>query len=339
MKKHFWALLMALLMLCTGASAEVHYVTASPTPVPWVHIEGKVSDASNPGTALSGVSVKCGTISATTDAQGRYAMDVPPDAAFEVHFSKTNFDAAVKTVNATSGQTVVCDCALTPSLAHIAGTVSDATNPSLKLAGVTVKCGSVTATTDANGRYTMNVVGTASLQLHFSKSGYIAATETVSAQAGQSVTRDCSLSPELASNEYRVVLTWNATPADLDSHLVGAYNGRSYHIYYPTENRGSASLHALLDCDDTNGNGPETTTFTIEPNTKYEYAVHNFTDRGIEHSTTLSSSGAKVVVYAGNTLVQTFTVPNGVGTVWHVFSLRNGVITPDGTINDTKPDI
>lgn len=72
--------------------------------------------------------------------------------------------------------------------------------------------------------------------------------------------------------------------------------------------------------------------------TKYEYMVHNFTDKRVPTSTGFNRSGAMVVVYAGNTLVQTFAVPAGAGTVWHVFTLRDGVITPGGTIDNTKPN-
>lgn len=42
----------------------------------------------------------------------------------------------------------------------------------------------------------------------------------------------------------------------------------------------------------------------------------------------MSRSNAKVTVYKGNECIATYPVPNKAGTVWTVFDLNGGVITP-----------
>jgi uncharacterized protein YfaP (DUF2135 family) len=74
---------------------------------------------------------------------------------------------------------------------------------------------------------------------------------------------------DLKSNEIEIVLDWNTGCQDLDSHLF-ASDGK--HIYYQNMHEENMSL----DCDHTDGHGPETVKFIMQPNLKYVYAVHNF---------------------------------------------------------------
>ncbi|MGN1083384.1 MAG: hypothetical protein ACI4QX_00140 [Lachnospiraceae bacterium] len=89
---------------------------------------------------------------------------------------------------------------------------------------------------------------------------------------------------------------------------------------------------AELDLDDTSGYGPETVTLTfkkaqISSNEKFVYSVHNFSGGSSSTSTDLSQSGAIVRLYCGNSISETFYVPeNKSGTVWQVFEMSiNGV--------------
>ncbi|CAF0855304.1 unnamed protein product [Adineta steineri] len=74
---------------------------------------------------------------------------------------------------------------------------------------------------------------------------------------------------DLGSNQMHMVLEWDAEPKDLDSHL---FSSDGKHVYYLKRSDGNI----MLDCDVQNGFGPETMTFTIEPNLKYVYAVHRY---------------------------------------------------------------
>ncbi len=126
-----------------------------------------------------------------------------------------------------------------------------------------------------------------------------------------------------------IVLTWGASPKDLDSHLVGpvASSENRFHLYYGKRDIGDAgtdSWQADLDYDDGSAFGPEVITIRqLVPGTYYFY-VYDFSDGGLSNSSVLSNSGAKVRVYRGNeiTPINEFTVrPNQVGTYWNVFKL------------------
>lgn len=129
---------------------------------------------------------------------------------------------------------------------------------------------------------------------------------------------------EAPSGDLRIVLTWGETPADLDSHLVSKDSSgtEKFHVYYDDKQYAvDNAVIALLDLDDIESYGPETTTiYSMDSNGTYSYYVHNFSDRKSTSSSTLASSGAKIQVYIGDTLIATYNVPTAQdGTLWHVF--------------------
>jgi hypothetical protein len=136
-----------------------------------------------------------------------------------------------------------------------------------------------------------------------------------------------AISPVMTNLDgLRIVLNWGDTPRDLDSHL--AFSG--HHIYF-SRKRAGAGTDANLDVDDTTSYGPET--ITIEKKhagESYVYAVHDFTDIESPQTPNLSRSGAKVLVYVGQSLVRSYYVPKAsTGNLWTVFR-----ITPDGEFQD-----
>lgn len=153
-------------------------------------------------------------------------------------------------------------------------------------------------------------------------------------------TRFHGISPSAAKEKgarlKTFILTWGDTPRDLDSHLSGMVNGNSYHVYYGNKSYSYDGITiASLDWDDTSSYGPETITLTwTENNGNCSYYVYDFTNRGNSNSIALSYSSAKVVVYKGNTLLNTYNVPIGFsGTTWNVFSINNGDLTTINTIS------
>lgn len=257
------SILMILLLLCNlpAVADGFHPVTASPTPVPFSTISGTVTDSAS-GSALSGVRVECGGRSSLTDNAGHYEINGLLPGPVTVNFSKSSYISDSKTVTIDPGVDKTVDMRLSLESGTVTGTVSDATNPSLKLANVTVKCGTATATTNASGVYTLSGLSAGEQTLKFSRDGYIDNTQKVTVTAGNRKTLDVSMSALLASDEFRVVLRWGANPSDLDSHLLGTSPSdarpanQSYHIYYPSTSKGSSAMKAILDVDDTNGYGP-----------------------------------------------------------------------------------
>lgn len=115
---------------------------------------------------------------------------------------------------------------------------------------------------------------------------------------------------------FRVVLSWGENPQDIDSHLT--FNGVD--VYYGNK----VEEKTNLDVDDTDGFGPET--ITIEKTlmgTEYIYAVHDYTNQGDTFSEKLSESDAKVIVYIGETQIETFYIPQGkIGNLWVLFKIN-----------------
>ena len=138
-----------------------------------------------------------------------------------------------------------------------------------------------------------------------------------------------SASPKLETGEMRIVLTWGAVPADLDSHLYTPYSGgwSERHIWYANQRN---SVGDNLDVDDTSSYGPETITIPYVRDGQYKYYVVDYTNSsGNNTSTQMSNSGATVRVYTSDGLVATYHVPAGLpGVIWEVFEVRNGQIMP-----------
>lgn len=136
------------------------------------------------------------------------------------------------------------------------------------------------------------------------------------------------LSPELETGEIRIVLTWGASPRDLDSHLEGSGSGgERVDISFMNMKAGDV---AGLDIDDMSGFGPETTTI-YDAGGSYTFKVHNYS-AGYD-SVSLADSGAVVKVYlADQAEPLTYQVPSGDGEWWEVCRIEGGQVTPVNTI-------
>lgn len=197
-------------------------------------------------------------------------------------------------------------------------------------------------TTNSYGRYTVDLME-GNYTAEFSKEGFVTGYANVVCFKDNSADQDCTLTPVMAENEYRIVLTWGENPWDLDSHLSGPRNedGDRFHVYYSNKSATASTEDgnvtvAKLDHDDTRSYGPETITLIqLFDEGVYHYAVHDFTNRNSTDSTALSMSGAKIVVYHNNEAAKVYHVPvNKVGTVWNVFDIRDGQIVPVNTMEN-----
>lgn len=222
----------------------------------------------------------------------------------------------------------------------ISGMVTDATTGS-PLSGATVKVGTITTTTGSDGKYKLENVPAGLQNVSASKTGYITDSQSVLVIGGQETTNvNFSLSPVLPSGQWRIVLTWGATPSDLNSNLLvpeSDTNGvLGYHIFYGSDGSQNPDSYpyGYLDCNDTDGYGPETITIFRRLTQKYKYYVSRYSEDG-----DLISSGAKVEVYIGSNLVKIYNVPNsGTGIYWYVFDINaDGTITDQNIIQNSGP--
>ena len=155
--------------------------------------------------------------------------------------------------------------------------------------------------------------------------------------ATREAVQQVALSPVLAAGETRIVLTWGASPRDLDSHLTGPDGaGGMFHVYYGDResraNPTSALADVELDTDSTDGYGPETITIRRQFAGPYCYSVHNFSG-----SPALGTSGAQVRVYRGSQQLAAYTVPATSDVAWTVFQLEGSTVTPLNTTGDDVP--
>jgi adhesin/invasin len=141
------------------------------------------------------------------------------------------------------------------------------------------------------------------------------------------------LSPKLAAGSMRIVLTWDASPKDMDSYLL---TPSGCTVSYQKRECADDGQRAVLDLDNTHGNGPETTTIHKAKKGKYTFCVKQYSRHG-----SMSSSGATVRVFlpSGRTMVKRIGTDGkvrghkGRGRTWAVLQIdgrTNAVSTADG---------
>ncbi|MDN6111279.1 MAG: carboxypeptidase regulatory-like domain-containing protein, partial [Enterobacterales bacterium] len=101
------------------------------------------------------------------------------------------------------------------------GFTDDATNnsriPNAKI-DVTIDGNTTTTTSDTEGKYNL-VLPLGSYNVKVSATGFTTLNTTLDIPAVTDIQHDFNLSPDLAGNAGRIVLTWNAQPADLNAML------------------------------------------------------------------------------------------------------------------------
>ena len=125
----------------------------------------------------------------------------------------------------------------------------------------------------------------------------------------------------LPSENYRIILTWDRYPIDVDAHLRGPNPGKKdFHIYW--NRRTLVKGKRFLDRDDTSSFGPETITIHgLDPGT-YTYTVHNYSGRYANSGDALSRGNVMVKIYNGDHLLKLFRMPEGTeGNYWRVFTI------------------
>lgn len=211
----------------------------------------------------------------------------------------------------------------------ISGTVIDATNGNVVSGAIVNISGPVVQTTSTNseGKYSFENLGQGNYTVTVNKNNFITDSKSVQFDGSIAVV-SFVLSPVLAPDEYRVVLTWGDKPADLDLHLTTA-NGD--HIYW--SNKGSLTQYPWiqLDFDVMSGYGPETITIgQLQASNIY---VHNYSG-----TPDIKESQAQVRLFKGNQLIKEYSVPSsGSGRWWHVFEIDNhGIVVDQNFLFDLK---
>lgn len=304
---------------------------------------------------------------ATTNEDGVYKITSVKAGNYYLIFKKDGYYEAVQTcmltnntAEVTTASTVLTSKDVQVEKGSVSGKIIDSVtgNP---VSGVTVRIregqNNVTGeeaaketTTNSEGIYKFTglnpgIYTVQVLDLRSDNQKYISTSFNVYIESGkESENNGAGLSPIIDDEQVRFVLRWgnkeSGAPSDLDSHMIGpkVTGAGQFHTYYSDKtyvNDEDGETYADLDLDDTEWEGPETTTIYKETPGVYYFFVHNFSDCEDTNSNTLATSQASVQVYSGSRLVQTFYVPNKEGTVWSVCSYDSltGNITPSNEMS------
>lgn len=269
-----------------------------------------------------------------SDSSGKYTIDKLSPGSYELIVSATDYSTYSVIQEVKKNTTAYVESALMllreeTNPGQVNGRLIDGVT-GYGLEDVTLKVrkgwgqtsGTPLQTLTASGSYNF-WIAPGNYTIEASVSDYITDRVNVTVTAGDIITKDITLVPKGVKN-MRIVLTWGSTPRDLDSHFFGpnTAGGGSFHTYFHNKNYYYGNNNIVnLDLDDISSYGPETTTLKqINKSGTYSFYVHDYTNRTLTSSRSLSSSGAKVVVYINGKLSGTFHVPaNKGGTVWHVF--------------------
>ena len=176
------------------------------------------------------------------------------------------------------------------------------------------------AITDESGKFMISV-DPGRYDIYIGKGTYISDKFEVDILQDFPRTIQAVLSQIVPPKDYRIVLTWDRFPVDVDAHLRGPHPGHGdFHLYWnnPVEINGKK----YLDRDDRNSFGPETITIRdIDPGI-YVYSVHNYSGRNATSGTALSQGDITVKVFNGDKLIKSYRLPQGEpGNYWKVFKL------------------
>ncbi len=179
---------------------------------------------------------------------------------------------------------------------------------------------------DSSGRIMFPRQPDGILKAIFKKNGYISTLINIDVAAETILRNRYFVSPVMDIDQFRVVLSWDQQPDDLDAHFVKT---NSYHISYRNQrvlNDGTGQL----DRDDMDGFGPETITVSqLSADSNYTFYVFNYSAKVNSSHANLANSKATVWVYGNNKLLNTFHIPTSVvDDTWTVFKIEQGLVVP-----------
>lgn len=287
--------------------------------------------------------------SVTTATDGRFSTAQLPGGVYDLTFSKPGYVSTTIVQLLLNGNTTAEAVPMVPSSSSpgsISGRVIDATNGSSITGIATVELragmhntsGTALQTVSTSGAtYSFTNVPAGTYTVLVRAVGYADAFKTgIAVGATNTSNQDIFVSPSGATGLVRIVLTWRSSPRDLDSYLTGpqANSTGRFVVWYGGSGNCSAPPYACLDNDVTGGFGPETITISQQLTGRYRYSVNQYSSDG-----TIATSGARVDVYIGNVLAQSFSVPSGSGRDWTVFDLDGSTITPINTIGGANRSV
>jgi len=175
--------------------------------------------------------------------------------------------------------------------------------------GARVEGITVSKVADSNGYFDAEGVPEGQVMMSAGMGRFISGNKLVNVEGSEisGLAADLHLSPVLPSDGWRIVLMWNHRPKDLDSHILFG-SRRSCHVSYArTRVSCGNGISVTLDVDDTNGDGPETTTIMDVRRCVYLYEKYGRADcrlvfqiENYSRRPKIEDSGAVVKIFNGD---------------------------------------
>ena len=138
-----------------------------------------------------------------------------------------------------------------PVSSMLEGQVVDATTGTPLVEGlVCIQGTGLCASADGNGNYILADLPDGDWTLETTASGYFTAEQAVSIVAGETLTQNIVLSPEIVDGEIRIVLMWGGTSRDLDTWLKIPNGEDPTYLNYSNTGVEDSFPFAYLDLED-----------------------------------------------------------------------------------------
>ena len=205
------------------AGQSTQAATLQIQPINPGNVTGTVVDGN--GAALSGAAVAAAGLTASTAADGSYALNNLPAGQTTITASLTGFQSGSTTVTVVAATTTAAPAiTLVSSSGSITGSVK--TTSGAAIVGASVGFGGGTATTDANGNYTLTGVPVGTVQLVASASGFQNATQSVTVAGGKTSTANFTLAAAPAGGTVTGKIT-NASTGGIVTGATVSWSGGS----------------------------------------------------------------------------------------------------------------
>lgn len=305
----------------------------------------------------------------TAVTEGDYAFNEIPYGNYLLMIKDTGYETACQMVTLAEESMSAKDILiLTPEEAKKKGSITgivqdsaeeDAAGNLIPVEGATINVrkgshnmtGEIVATTDSDsdGRFTISDLPYGIYCVQVFESGFMTGTYDVTlTKETQEIQVSLTGTIKLVTGkEVQFILHWDKEGesenvcADLDSHLVGpTADGKSkFHIYYSDQEYIEDDvIQSDLDHDDTEYEGPETTTIRVPSAGIYHFYVNDYCHADSEYEgetlTNMTNSHPWVEVKQGDS-TRVFNIPTGSeGTLWEVctFDSVTGRLETVGTV-------
>ncbi len=211
-----------------GGDVRYYYVGVDDGEATTGTINATVQDQN--GNALSGATVSCGDITATTDTDGTATLS-KVEAGDSLEVSATyNGDTGSNTVNLTAGSSADVTITITLTTGTITATVKDQNSNAITGAEILFVSGGddVTWTDNGDGTYTSSSIAAGTYQIYASLDGSESTTADVTVVAGQNVA--ASITTTRTTGEIQVNLTDTDGSPLIDAVVTATDTGKVYSL-------------------------------------------------------------------------------------------------------------